>query len=98
FTPIVKFKDGLPKDEMEMAQIASTRTGGAITMSQKTALMYQDDLTEEQAEREIERIKEEQEAMQSTFADPSIFNGSSVDSDEEKDSEDQTVEEDTNES
>lgn len=98
FTPIVKFKDGLPKDEMEMAQIASTRTGGAVTMSQKTALMYQDDLTEEQAEREIERIKAEQEAMQSTFADPSIFNGSSVDSDEEKNSEDQTIEEDTNES
>ncbi|MGD2278214.1 phage portal protein [Bacillus wiedmannii] len=88
FTPIVKFKDGLPKDEMEMAQIAATRTGGAVTMSQKTALMYQDDLTEEQADNEIARIKEEQEAMQSTFAEPSIFNGSDVPSTEEDDPQD----------
>lgn len=97
FTPIVKFKDGLPKDEMEMAQIAATRTGGAVTMSQKTALMYQDDLTEEQAEHEIERIKQEQEEQQSTFADPSIFNGSSVPADANQTPNDQTVEGDSQE-
>ncbi|PFW43789.1 phage portal protein [Priestia megaterium] len=74
FTPIIKFKDGLPKDEMEMANIVATRTGGAVTMSQKSALMYLDDLTEEQAEAELERIEKEQEASQSQFASPSIFN------------------------
>jgi hypothetical protein len=74
FTPIIKFRDGLPKDEMELANIVSIRTGGAVTMSQKTALMYLDDLTEEQAEKELERIRQEQEQQMTTFADPSIFN------------------------
>ncbi|MDF9638799.1 MULTISPECIES: phage portal protein [Bacillus cereus group] len=89
FTPIVKFKDGLPKDEMEMAQIVATRSGGAVTMSQKSSLMYLDDLTEEQADNEIARIQEEQEAQQSTFAEPSIFNGSDVPSNEGDDPQDQ---------
>jgi SPP1 family phage portal protein len=74
FTPLINFRDGLPKDEMEMANIVSTRTGGAVTMSQKRALMYLDDMTEEQAEAEMERIKEEEEANAPTFANPSIFN------------------------
>jgi hypothetical protein len=82
FTPLIKFKDGLPKDEMEMANIVSTRTGGAVTMSQKSALMYLDDLTEEQAEAELERIEEEQESKQNMFASPSIFN--EEDSEEEE--------------
>ncbi|MDT0149990.1 phage portal protein [Priestia aryabhattai] len=74
FTPVIKFKDGLPKDELEMSNIVASRTGGAVTMSQKSALMYLDDLTEEQAEAELERIEEEQEASQAQFASPSIFN------------------------
>ncbi|MCY8668795.1 phage portal protein [Bacillus haynesii] len=82
FTPLIKFKDGLPKDEMEMANIVSTRTGGAVTMSQKTALMYLDDLTEEQADAELERIKEEEEADSTKFTDPSIFNEEAEDEDE----------------
>ncbi|WP_214796592.1 MULTISPECIES: phage portal protein [unclassified Exiguobacterium] len=74
FTPVIKFRDGLPKDEMEQANIVATRTGGAVTMSQKAGLMYLDGLTEEQAEAELERIKEEQESSMSSFASPSIFN------------------------
>lgn len=69
--PKIKFRDGLPDDEMEQANIMSIRTGGKPTISQKTALMVMDGLTEEQAEKELERIKEEE---QSALGDPSIFN------------------------
>lgn len=95
FTPIIKFRDGLPKDEMEMANIVSTRTGGAVTMSQKTALMYLDDLTEEQAEAELDRIKEEEEANMSKFANPSIFNEEG-EAEEEGTEEVEETEEETN--
>ena len=61
-TPVLMFQDGLPKDYMEDANIMATRTNGAQTMSVKTALMTFEGLTEEQAEAEIERIKEEKEA------------------------------------
>lgn len=71
----IHFKDGLPKDEMEMANIMNIRTGGKPTISQKTALMLLDGLTEEQAEAEISRIEEEakkeDERVESMFAKPS---------------------------
>ena len=59
--PVLHFSDGLPKDEMEQANIMSIRTGGAKTMSQKTAIMLLNEMTEEQAEAEIEQIQAEQE-------------------------------------
>ena len=58
---------------MEQANIMSIRTGGAKTLSQKSAVMILNNFTEEQAELEIERIKQEEaEAMET--ADPSVFN------------------------
>jgi hypothetical protein len=72
--PKINFKDGLPDDEMEQAQIAQIRTGGRPTMSQKTALMRLDGLTEQQAEAELERIREDE--MRETAVDSSIFNKS----------------------
>lgn len=71
--PVIEFKDGLPIDEMEQANIMQVRTGGTKTMSQKTAIMKLNNMTEEQAEAEIQRIKEEEEANQ-VVADASIFN------------------------
>ncbi|MDT2258282.1 hypothetical protein P7H06_00050 [Paenibacillus larvae] len=72
--PKIQFKDGLPDDELEMANLTSIRTGGKPTLSQKTALMRLDDMTEEQAEAELERIRrEEREEMP---VDSSIFNES----------------------
>lgn len=71
--PVITFNDGLPKDEMEQANIMSTRTGGAKTLSQKSAIMMLNNFTEEQAEVEMERIKKEAEA-EMNVADPSIFN------------------------
>jgi len=67
--PKIQFADGLPNDEMEMATVAQIRTAGKATISQKTALMKLDGLTEEQADAELKRIKDEE-----AVADPSIFN------------------------
>lgn len=72
--PKLIFTDGLDRDEMEMANMMAVRTGGAITMSQKRAIMLLDGLTEEQAEAEIARIEEEQKAKAPALASPSIFN------------------------
>ena len=76
-TPKIIFKDGLPNDEFEQATIMSTRLAGMPTISQKTALMMLDGLTEEQAEAELDRMKADQEAANPPMADGSVFNGSS---------------------
>lgn len=80
-TPLLIFTDGLDKDEMEMANMMAVRTGGAVTMSQKRAIMLLDGLTEEQADAEIARIDEEQQS-QVTVSSPSIFNASENTTDE----------------
>jgi SPP1 family phage portal protein len=74
--PKLVFTDGLPKDEMEQTNIHIQQTGGAVLMSQKTAIMKLHGLTEEQAEAELSRIKEEQDAIaeKEATANPSIFN------------------------
>lgn len=75
-TPKLVFTDGLPKDEMEQTNIYIQKTGGAVLMSQKTAIMKLEGLTEEQADAEIARIQEEQDAQaqKDAVASPSIFN------------------------
>lgn len=74
--PKLVFTEGLPKDEMEQTNIHIQQTGGAVLMSQKTAIMKLHGLTEEQAEAEIDRINEEKdaEAERNAVAEPSIFN------------------------
>lgn len=74
--PTIVFMDGLPDDEMENAQIMNLRTGGQPTLSQKTAIMRLDNLTAEQADAELERIKDETEKV-----DASIFNKPSAGAD-----------------
>lgn len=80
--PILHFQDGLPKDEMEQANIMNIRTGGMKTLSQKSAVMMLNDFTEEQAEAEIQRIKEEEEASMEV-ASPSFFNDQTAESEED---------------
>lgn len=70
--PVINFNDGLPTDDTELANRMNIRTNGSQTMSQKTAIMLLDGLTEEQADEEIKRIEEEKKAAM--IADPSIFN------------------------
>jgi hypothetical protein len=59
----IQWRDGLPNDELEMANIMNTRTGGKATISQKRAIELMDDMTEEQAEEELQRIQDEEAAM-----------------------------------
>ena len=89
-TPKFIFTDGLDKDEVAMANMMAVRTGGAITMSQKRAIMLLDGLTEEQAEAEIARIEEEQKSQAPSIASPSIFNEEDEDVDAEEDAEETT--------
>jgi hypothetical protein len=79
--PKIKFNDGLPDDEMEHATIYQIRTGGKATVSQKTAIMEMDGLTEEQADAELKRIQDEE-----AVADPSIFNNDTTDLTDQEDS------------
>lgn len=85
----VQFKDGLPTDEAEQANIMNIRTGGKATLSQKTALMRQDGLSEEQAEKEIERmeaeIEKDNERDEKMFADPTAFQTYTDDAGDETD-------------
>lgn len=80
--PVLHFQDGLPKDEMEQANIMSIRTGGMKTLSQKSAVMMLNDFTEEQAEVEIQKIKDEEEASREV-ASPSFFNDQTAESEED---------------
>lgn len=73
--PQLTFQDGLPKDDNIEATVMNIRTGGAKTLSQKTAIMRMEGMTEEQAEAEIERINEEAQAnMPPAVGDPEMFN------------------------
>ena len=58
-------------------------------MSQKTAIMKLDGLTEEQADAEISRIDEEQKAQAPAISSPSIFN----EEEPEEDNQDEEVQE-----
>ncbi|MCK1985176.1 MULTISPECIES: phage portal protein [Peribacillus] len=70
--PKIKFKDGLPEDAYEQAQITQIRTGGKPVQSQLHAIMETHGYTEEQARIELARINEE-EASES-FVDSDVFN------------------------
>lgn len=76
--PLLTFLDGLPKDEASEATVMNIRSGGAKTISQKTAIMRMEGMTDEQADEEIKRIQEEAEvamkAQQEQMADSDIFN------------------------
>jgi hypothetical protein len=71
--PKILFQDGLPDDDMENAQIMSLRTGGQPTLSQKSAIIRLDNLTSEQADKEMEQLKDETDKV-----DSSIFNETPV--------------------
>lgn len=93
--PKFHFTDGLDKDEMEQANMMAVRTGGAVTMSQKTAIMKLDNLTEEQAEAEIQRIEEEQKAQAPAMASPNIFNEEDDEPEEDQEDKKETEKEDS---
>lgn len=57
----IKWQDGLPADELEQADIIASRKSSG-TMSTKKALMQYDQMSEEQAEMEIDEINNEEVA------------------------------------
>lgn len=60
----IDWPDTLPRDPLEMAQVAQIRTGSKQTQSVKRAIMDMDELNEEDAEAELEAIRDDQaEAM-----------------------------------
>ena len=71
--PKIVFKDGLPVDSLQEVNEMNVRTGGMPTISRKTAMMRLDNLTEEQADAEIELIKAEQAELLGGYADPTAF-------------------------
>lgn len=70
--PFIKFKDGLPDDDLETATIAQIKTGGKATQSQLSAIMEVHGYTEERAQLELDRIREEEKAE--AFVDSDVFN------------------------
>lgn len=81
FVPLIKFKDGLPEDDMEKAQIMQIRTGAKATISQKRAIMELEGISEEQAEIILAELEDETPEL----ADPSAFQVKDEDIDTEDD-------------
>lgn len=59
FVPHIKFKDGLPEDDLEKATIMQIRTGAKATISQKRAIMEMENISEEQAQQILDELEEE---------------------------------------
>src|SRR5690625_4729326 len=70
--PRVLFNERLADDEMEKATVAQIRSGGKPTKSQKSILMEDYKLTEDQADREIDQIQEEEK--RDGIVGSSVFN------------------------
>ena len=69
----ITWKDGLPRDDREDAEIMAIRTGstgGARTISVHTAIGRLDNLTDEEVEQEMERIQEDEYATVPTATPP----------------------------
>lgn len=59
--PKINWKDGLPKNEKEEAEIMSIRTGGLPTIDQHTAIKRQDEIDDNKALEILRRIEEDDE-------------------------------------
>jgi len=66
----ITWQDGIPSDPEEESRIIASRTGQAATMSQYTAIMRYDGMTEKQAEEELARIQDEQSIMNPVVIPP----------------------------
>jgi Phage portal protein, SPP1 Gp6-like len=71
--PTINWKDGVPRDEKELAEVMSIRTGGKPTIDVASAIKKLDEVDDEKA-KEIMRRIEEDEKQANGFVDSSIFN------------------------
>ncbi len=72
--PTIAWKDGIPRDEKELAEIMQIRTGGKATIDVQSAIKRQDEVDDEKAREIMVRI-EADEKTANGFVDSSIFNG-----------------------
>lgn len=67
------WKDGLPNDDLEEANIMNIRTGGKATISQHSAIKRLDNLTDEDAQSELDAIQVE-ESVSNPMNSLNMFN------------------------
>lgn len=71
--PVIKWKDGLPANEKELAEIMQIRTGNKPTIPVLDAIKKQDEVDDRRAKEMMRRIKKDEEDVFGTV-DASIFN------------------------
>ncbi|AZU64882.1 portal protein [Neobacillus mesonae] len=71
--PKINWKDGIPKNAKEEAEIMAIRTGDKPTLDVKSAIKRQDDVDDEKADEIIRRIDDDAKRTEG-FVEPSIFN------------------------
>jgi hypothetical protein len=70
--PNINWRDGLPRDEKTLAEVAQIRTGGKPTQAVIDAIKELDEVGDVQAKAHLERIKEDETAM-NDFAAPDLL-------------------------
>ncbi|MGQ0417294.1 portal protein, partial [Bacillus sp. HC-TM] len=70
--PKIRWRDGLPANEKEQAEIMQIRTGGLPTIDRLTAIKEMDSLDDIQAKAVVDRILEDEKALKP--ATPNVFN------------------------
>ena len=71
--PTINWKDGIPANEKELAEIMQIRTGNKPTIDVQSAIKKQDEVDDEKAAEIISRIEDDEEKANG-FVDASIFN------------------------
>ncbi|MGC4375795.1 portal protein [Fictibacillus sp. Mic-4] len=78
--PKITWKDGIPANEKELAEIMQIRTGGKPTIDVQSAIKRQDEVDDEKAKEIISRIEEDETATNG-FVDSNVFNQPAVNAD-----------------
>lgn len=73
FYPKIVWKDGIPKNEKEEAEIMQIRTSGKSTLDVQSAIKRQDEVDDDKAKEIMDRIEKDEETAMGTV-DSSIFN------------------------
>lgn len=71
--PSITWQDGIPKNELEQAEIMQIRTGGKATIDVQTAIEQLDSVGGQDAKVIMDRIESDDERVNS-FVDGSVFN------------------------
>ncbi|AYA77345.1 portal protein [Bacillus sp. Y1] len=71
--PTINWRDGIPKNEKEEAEIMQIRTGNKPTLDVQSAIKRQDEVDDEKAAEIVARIDSDTQRTEG-FVNPSIFN------------------------